>query len=156
MGQNDLKNSPLFSAFFKKFGDGFKSAGDGVSTMRATITKEVKAAESSVGDLKNVMDDVKNSARDFTNKKSANFPVFILPRFIGKIGIVQTRCPRWTRWIQKKQSRPCGPLGPSGPSKAFLHISTINLQQTFYICPPSPIKQRNLRIKNHSLFTQNT
>ena len=69
---NALKaNDP--STFFKHFGDGFKSASDGASTMRATITKEVDAIGSAVGDLKNAMTEVKNSARDFTNKKSVNF-----------------------------------------------------------------------------------
>lgn len=69
---NALKaNDP--SKFFKKFNDGFKSVGNDASTMRATITKELNAAKSSGNDLKNVINDAQASARNFTNKKAANF-----------------------------------------------------------------------------------
>jgi hypothetical protein len=67
---NALKaNDP--SAFFKHFGEGFKSVGNDASTMRATITKELKAIESSGSGLKNLMKDVRAASRNFVDVKSA-------------------------------------------------------------------------------------
>lgn len=61
------------STFFKKYGEGFQSVSNDASTMSASITKELKAIESSGSGLKNLMKDIKASARNFTNKKSVNF-----------------------------------------------------------------------------------
>ena len=81
---NALKaNDP--SAFFKKFGDGFQSVSSDASTMRATITKELKAIESSGSGLKNLMKDIKASSRNFVDVKSAEEALNIFTSLQSKI-----------------------------------------------------------------------
>ena len=78
-------NNP--SAFFKKYGDGFRSVGNDASTMRATITKELKAIESSGSSLKNLMKDVRAASRNFVDVKSAEEALNIFNSLQGKIEI---------------------------------------------------------------------
>ena len=81
---NALKaNDP--SAFFKKFGDGFQSVSDDATTMRATITKEIKAIESSGNELKNLMKDIRASSRKFVDVKSAEDALKIFTSLQSKI-----------------------------------------------------------------------
>jgi hypothetical protein len=85
---NALKaNDP--SKFFKKYGDGFQSVSSDASTMRATITKELKAIESSGSGLKNLMKDVRAASRDFVDVKSAEEALNIFNSLQGKLEIYE-------------------------------------------------------------------
>lgn len=85
---NALKaNDP--SKFFKKYGEGLKSVGNDASTMRATITKELKAIESSGDGLKNLMKDIRASSREFVDVKSAEEAQKIFDQLLSRVELYE-------------------------------------------------------------------